>query len=245
MKAKKSLIKRILNIMLSVILFILIAVIAITIVMRVSGNTPNLGGYMIFRVSSGSMEPELKIGDVILTKEVPDITSLKKGDIVTYKGQSGDLTGKLITHQVVKAPYKENNTYYFLTKGLANQDADSPVSEKQLVGIMVCKIPFLGELYDFFLTPWGLIAAILLIILAFSGEFWNIYKLSHEKENLPEMSEETIKNAIENYQKEKKSDLKDTDIEKKIVEDSMEIVFEKENIKSEEAEPLDHTDETK
>lgn len=203
MKAKKSLIKRIFNILLSVILFALIAVIAITIIIRITGNTPNLGGYMIFRVSSGSMEPELKLGDVILAKDVSDITSLKEGDIVTYNGTSGNFAGKRITHQVIKAPYEENGTYYVVTKGTANSEADPPIKEEQLVGVMICKIPLIGELYSFFLTPWGLITSILLILLAFSGEFWNIYKLSHEKEELPEVSDETIRKAVENYKKEK------------------------------------------
>ena len=90
MKAKKSLIKRILNIMLSVILFILIAVIAITIVMRVSGNTPNLGGYMIFRVSSGSMEPELKIGDVITEFDGKKITTYDELNEIKNTHQIGD-----------------------------------------------------------------------------------------------------------------------------------------------------------
>lgn len=214
MKAK-SLFKRILNIFLTVIFIILIAVIVLTLVARFTGNTPSLGGYMLYRVSSGSMEPDLKIGDVILSKEVTDITTLKEGDIVTYTAISGEVAGRPVTHQIVKAPYSENGTYYIVTKGTANPVEDSPITENQLVGVMICKIPFISELYNFFLTPWGLITAILLIILAFSGEFWNIYKLSHEKEELPEVTEETIQKALEEYKKEKEStDSENADLEK-------------------------------
>lgn len=205
MKAK-SLIKKIFNIFLTVLFVLLVAIIILTIVARFSGNTPSIGGYMIFRVSSGSMEPDLKIGDVLLSKEVTDITSLNVGDIVTYHGTSANLAGKPITHQVVKGPYEENGTYYLVTKGTANLEEDPPITEEQLVGVMICKIPLINELYNFFLTPWGLITAILLIILAFSGEFWNIYKLSHEKEDLPEVSEETIQKALEEYTKEKEAE---------------------------------------
>lgn len=162
---------------------------------------------MIFRVSTGSMEPELNVGDVILSKEVSDVKDLQLGDIITYEGREGSYADKLITHQVITAPYEENGTYYLVTKGIANNEADPVISENQIVGIMVAKIPFLGAIYSFFLTPWGLIVAILLIILAFSGEFWNIYKLSHSDDSSPEVDSETVKKAIEQY----KSEMQNTD----------------------------------
>lgn len=209
MKEKRSVFKRIINVLLTIVLILLVVVVAITMVVRITGNTPNFGGYMIFRVSTGSMEPELNVGDVILSKEVESITDLKVGDVITYMGAEGSYADKLITHEIVTAPYEENGAYYLVTQGIANPEADPVVSENQVVGIMVTKIPFLGAIYSFFLTPWGLIAAILLIILAFSGEFWNIYKLSHSSEDAPDtknLDSETIEKAIEQYKKEKSAD---------------------------------------
>lgn len=205
MKEKHSLIKKILNIILSIVLIFLVLVVVLTMVVRITGNTPSIGGYMIFRVSTGSMEPELNVGDVILTKEISSVTDIKEGDIITYQGTSGSYSGKLITHKVITAPYEENGSCYLVTQGIANPEPDPVVADYQVVGIMVTKIPFLGAIYSFFLTPWGLIAAILLILLAFSGEFWNIYKLSHASENVPDakrLDGETIEKAIEQYKKE-------------------------------------------
>lgn len=200
MKEKKSVLKKIANVLLTVVIILLAVVIAFTIFVRITGNTPTLFGYSILRVSTGSMEPELIVGDVILTKEVDDVYSLAVGDVITYKGTIGEYTDMLITHQIVKAPYEENGTTYVVTKGIANEIEDKPVPVDRITSKLLCKIPFLDALYSFFLTPWGLLTAVALIILAFAGEFWNIYKLSRsEKEELPAVNQETLEKAIEQY----------------------------------------------
>lgn len=209
MKEKKSVLKKIANVLLTVVIILLAVVIAFTIFVRITGNTPTLFGYSILRVSTGSMEPELMVGDVILTKEVDDVNSLAVGDVITYKGTIGEYADMLITHQIVKAPYEENGTTYVVTKGIANEIEDKPVPVDRITSKLVCKIPFLDALYSFFLTPWGLLSAVALIILAFAGEFWNIYKLSRsEKEELPAVNKETLEKAIEQYNQDNTEDSK-------------------------------------
>ena len=210
MKEKKSVLKKIANVLLTVVIILLAVIIAFTMFVRITGNTPTLFGYSIFRVSTGSMEPELMVGDVILTKEVDDVNSLEVGEVITYRGTIGEYADMLITHQIVKAPYVENGTTYVVTKGIANEIEDSPVPVDKITGKLVCKIPFLDMIYSFFLTPWGLLTAILLILLAFAGEFWNIYKLSHsEKAELPAINQETLEKAIEQYKQDNSEDSKD------------------------------------
>lgn len=205
MKKKKSILKRISNVILIIVLFILAFVIALTVFTRITGNTPSLFGYSIFRVSTGSMEPELMVGDVILTKEVDDVNSLQVGDVITYRGTIGEYTNMMITHKIVRAPYVENGKTYVITKGVANDIEDQPVEVSQISSKLVCKIPFLDWLYSFFLTPWGLLTAILLIIVAFAGEFWNIFKLSHQEVEQPKLNKDTFEKAIEQYQVENAS----------------------------------------
>lgn len=208
MKKKKGIIKRISNIVLTITLVILVLVVAVTVISRITGNTPSFFGYMVFRVSSGSMEPELKVGEVVLVKAVDDISTIDEGDIITYNGTEGNYKGKMITHEVVKAPYEENGQTYLLTKGVANIEEDPPILAEQVVGELVCKIPFVDVIYSFFLTPWGLILTILLIVLAFAGEFWSIYKLSHSQEDdPPQIDEETIQKAVEKYKEEKNKEI--------------------------------------
>lgn len=148
------------------------------------------------------------VGDVILTKEVDDVNSLAVGDVITYKGTIGEYADMLITHQIVKAPYEENGTTYVVTKGIANDIEDQPVEASRISSKLVCKIPFLDWLYSFFLTPWGLLVAILLIIVAFAGEFWNIFKLSHQEVEQPKVNKETLEKAIEQYNQDNTEDSK-------------------------------------
>lgn len=201
-KKKKSLLKRISNVILTIVLFVLALFVAITVVVRVTGNTPTVFGYMIFRVSTGSMEPELNVGEVILVQEVEDKTTLQTGDIITYMGAVGNYADKLITHQIVKAPYEENGETYVITKGIANAEEDPRITTDQIVGKLVCKIPIIDKIYSFFLTPWGLLITILLIVVAFGGEFWNIFKATHPTEEIPEVDKETVQKAIEQYKAE-------------------------------------------
>ena len=205
MKKKKSVLKRILNVVLTIVILLLAFVLVVTTVTRITGNTPSIFGYSIFRVSTGSMQPELMIGDVILTKEVDDVNSLQVGDVITYRGTIGEYANMMITHKIVKAPYEANGKTYVVTKGVANDIEDQPVEASRISSKLVCKIPFLDWLYSFFLTPWGLLTAILLIIVAFAGEFWNIFKLSHQEVEQPKLNKDTFEKAIEQYQVENAS----------------------------------------
>ncbi|MCI7085608.1 signal peptidase I [bacterium] len=212
MKKHGSVLGKILNIFLTVILILLVVLIAFIMFMRISGKTPNIAGYMVFRVSTGSMEPDLMVGDVILSKSVDNPEDLKIGDVVTYQGAVGNYKDKLITHEIVQEPYYDNGTCYVVTQGIANYESDPPVSTENIVGIMVTKIPFINNIYNFFITPWGLLTAILLILLAFSGEFYNIYKMSRQKEDADLLSSKEIKAAVNNYKNQKGSVNNDSDL---------------------------------
>ena len=187
------------NIVLGTLIALLTLVLIMSMIARFSGGTPSIFGYSLYRVSSGSMSPELVVGDVILVKDC-DGKDVKENDIVTYVAKSGEMSGKLITHRVVKAPYEQNGEYYLLTKGDANTDVDDPVNVNQIEGKMLTKIGILKYLFDFFVTPWGLLAIIALIILAFSNEVVLLVKAIfgigfNEKES-------SVEEIIERYQKE-------------------------------------------
>lgn len=159
------------------ILIILFALIMVTsFVTQVTGNTPSLFGYSLFRVSSGSMEPELMVGDVILDKTVESPETLKEGDIITFEG-IGMFNGQMITHEVVKAPYTEVGKQYLQTKGIANDIADDPIELERVRGIMICEIPILTAFFNIFMSPWGFLILIGLILFIFVDELITIIKV--------------------------------------------------------------------
>jgi signal peptidase len=125
------------------------------------------------------MEPELSVGDVILSKKI-NANTLEIGDIISYNGTEGDYANKIITHKIINID-ESGGERVFTTMGIANDTADPPVYESQVLGKMVYKVPIIGTLYSFFMTIYGLIAVILIILLAFSNEIITLFKLAKEK----------------------------------------------------------------
>ena len=176
---KKNKVFRIIRLIKNIICWTLIAVLVFTLVVffmsRINGSTPSVFGYSIFRVSSGSMEPELMVGDIILDKTVDNPEDLKVGDVITFK--SSDYGDLLVTHKVIKAPYEENGKLMLQTKGIANEVEDKPISVDNVKGIMICKVDYLDTVYNVFLSPWGLLILIALIVIIFFDEIITIVKI--------------------------------------------------------------------
>lgn len=153
---------------------------------KIMGKTPEIFGYQILRISSPSMEPELNVGDIILSQRVDDVSVLRVGDIITYSGEVGDYSGKMITHEVVIAPHKNSesdNTYYLQTKGSANEYDDPEIRDDQVIGIMKCKLTVLSTVYGIFITPWGLFIVLGFLAVLFINEAFALRQLVKENED--------------------------------------------------------------
>lgn len=96
--------------------------------------------YPMASITSGSMWPVLKKGDLILIKGIEGKDEIKVGDIVVYKNSKG-----FTIHRVIEI---DENT--ISTKGDANNVNDSPVSYEEIIGKPLTindktiRIPFLG-----------------------------------------------------------------------------------------------------
>lgn len=95
----------------------LVAIVGMVLYQRVNNQVPNLFGRYFMVVQTPSMYPKLKVGDLIVSNKV-DPKTLKKGDIITYRGEVGSFAGKYITHKIVKEPAIENGKLTFQTQGI-------------------------------------------------------------------------------------------------------------------------------
>lgn len=162
--------KKILNVLTTVLLVVLVLAVLFFFVSRIMGETPSLFGNYIFRVSSDSMEPTLMVGDVILVQSA-DAEDIEKGDIVTYKSQSGSMYGREVTHRVVTEPEIKNGTYYYQTQGdAAGAPLDKKITYDQIQGKYVRKLTLIGKFFNFISKPIGVIIFIGVIILLFGYE---------------------------------------------------------------------------
>lgn len=108
----------------------------------------------IYAINSGSMEPAIKTGSVVITLPAD---KYKNGDIITFTRNSG--RGEHITHRIVSTKIDPmENSIIYSTKGDANEETDNwEVKPNQIVGKNFLTIPFLGYGVDFAKQPAGFI----------------------------------------------------------------------------------------
>ena len=106
-------------------------------------------GFRIYKVGSGSMEPNLKINDVIIIKKS---NNYEINDIVTYQNDN-----EYVTHRIISINDKE-----IITKGDANNTEDNPITRDQIVGKLIYKFHVLGFISLLLSKP---VAWILLLVI--------------------------------------------------------------------------------
>lgn len=104
------------------------------------GKTPSFFGYKTYVIVSGSMQPEIQIGDLVIVKEASD-NELQVGDIISYKdGQS------IITHRISEK-IEEMGRVEYRTKGDNNNTDDGKMIKTNLIeGKVIKVIPYLGTI---------------------------------------------------------------------------------------------------
>lgn len=154
-----------------IVLWILFSVLLIIVVFSVISVS---GLPQILTVESGSMEPSLSRGSLILINR--EDTYLIN-DIVTYKDELDDGTQVLITHRIIESESTDNDVMY-ITKGDANDTKDlDPINSDMIIGKVIFFIPLLGFIVSFAKTKLGVILLIVIpcLFLAY-GEVKNIRK---------------------------------------------------------------------
>ena len=122
-------------------------------------------------VMSGSMEPALPVGSVVLVRPV-DPEAVAVGDIITFRRQGSP---DFVTHRVVEVVNEESLS--FRTRGDANEEPDtSSVPADALRGRVWVTIPYLGYVAQHARQPWGFLLLVGLpggLIIA--GELFRIF----------------------------------------------------------------------
>lgn len=151
-----KIVKRVLTILITIILLLLLT---FNIYSFISINVLNkdlvtIGGYSFLEVVSGSMEPTIEIGDIVIidTKD----KDILEGDIITFK----DTSGSLVTHRVVS--YTDDK---MITKGDFNNSNDEEISRDNIVGKYKFKIHHLGLVIKSLQSPMTFVMIFIIGIL--------------------------------------------------------------------------------
>ena len=130
-----------------------------------------LFGIALLIVSTGSMEPTIESGELIVVRKQD---AYKIGDIVTYK----DNEGFLITHRIVE---KDNEN--IITKGDANNLKDEKSLLKKVEGKVIYHSKLLGTFVLYWLKPMVIVYFVILLII-------NLLRFSFRKKERRNKDEE-------------------------------------------------------
>lgn len=199
-RSKGNIAKKVLKIVMKIIyqlLIILCVILTIIIVMqKFTNSNRTILGYRIFRVITGSMEPEYDIGIVVICKEVPT-NEIIVGDDIVYLGTFGDYNGKIIMHKVVGIDKDEaGNATNFHAKGLHSASVEDPqIDPSRVFGVVKHQSAILTKLYDLATSIYSAFIIITILVLNVFISFKmpggkKVQKLEERYEEYEEESEE-------------------------------------------------------
>ncbi|MEK6230128.1 MAG: signal peptidase I, partial [Actinomycetota bacterium] len=126
------------------------AVAGFAIALAVALLAAQASGRQSLTVMSGSMEPAIRTGDVIVAKPISPIDA-RVGDVVTYKEPHGE--SRLITHRV-KTMQALQGKVRFTTQGDANDTSEHwQVATTGQIARVTHRVPKLGYALGFLRDP--------------------------------------------------------------------------------------------
>jgi len=160
---------KVLNVLKNVFTWLLVAaavcmmVFTVVSVTTFDRNDRALFGFKAFICRSDSMKAtDFAAGDLVFVKEVSP-TTIKPGDIISYRSEESDTFGETFTHKVRSLITNEEGQPCFVTYGTTTGvDDELPVKYMQVQGRYVFDIPKLGTFFTFLKTTPGYFICIFL-----------------------------------------------------------------------------------
>jgi len=140
--------------------YIFIGAVIVLALLLAATLLPVPGNVEVKVVQSGSMEPAIKTGSLIIIK--PRET-YQVGDIITFGADTR--TQVPTTHRITDVR-ASSGKLLFTTKGDANENNDlKETRERDVIGKVIFSVPYVGYLIDFARKPIGFL--ILIVLPAF------------------------------------------------------------------------------
>ena len=135
---------------------------------------PNLFGARSLTVMSGSMEPAIGTGDVVVAVQIPPVDA-RVGDIVTFRDPLNH--ARLITHRV-REIHVRGDLVTFVTKGDSNSSLEQwAVPQTGTIGRVSFHIPRIGYMMVWIRSTVGLLMLIVLpTLLLGASELWRLWR---------------------------------------------------------------------
>ncbi len=156
----------------SAVLIIAVALCLVVTVQTLVNGYTRFFGYSIFRVVTGSMEPTMSVGTVLICKNT-DIRDIEPGDIICFRSRESSHYGYIVTHRVASVIDDGKGNIYLESRGDANQSSDPYyVESENLLGRVTWyskKDGVFNKMLDFLSGKIGFFAIIVIPILIVAG----------------------------------------------------------------------------
>lgn len=179
----------------AIVLILVSVFVLLSVVLTPAGQVPQVLGYSVFRVMTGSMEPEIRSDSLLVVKKTPP-EDIAPGDVISFFSPDPMLEGAVNTHRVVRVE-KENGRTQFITKGDANVIEDTyPTDASALVGRVVFQSYGLGKTVSLLSNPLVFGSIILLPLLIIL--LMNLYRAVRIAADIAKKEEEeAVRQALE------------------------------------------------
>jgi len=133
-----------------IIYSVFVAFIVVVALLLIVSVFPITGNYKMMIVQSGSMEPAIKMGSIVMVKPVDDY---KINDVISF-GEATK-TKAPTTHRIYDMEVQGGEPIY-ITKGDANDAPDTrEIKKSDIIGKVLFDVPFVGYAVDFAKKPFG------------------------------------------------------------------------------------------
>jgi signal peptidase len=156
------------------IIYTIVVVAILALALLFVGTRVDLLGYEVKVVKSGSMEPAIMTGGIVVIKPS---AAYNVGDVVTFGKDTRNSIP--VTHRVIEKT-GEGSSASYLTKGDANEDNDpQAVLARDIIGKVALTLPYVGYVIEFARTPWGFltligIPALVIVLDEFANIVWEV-----------------------------------------------------------------------
>lgn len=140
---------------------------------------PIKNNFKVMSVMSGSMEPTLPVGSLIVVKPSSEY---KVGEIITFLPLNAKTKKENVTHRISMIDESSGNEF-FQTKGDANKDPDEEnITQDRIIGKFEFKILYLGYILSYVKTLPGLL--IIIFIPSIIIVYEEVRKIHKEAKNI-------------------------------------------------------------
>jgi signal peptidase len=155
------------------------AVVTATAALALAIFGPLAFGDRPYTVLTGSMEPTISAGDVVVDERISPLEA-QVGDVVTFRDPEDQ--NRQLTHRV-KSIRRQGTHLWFVTQGDANNTVEHwRISADGSLGRVLYTVPWVGHVAVLTKTPLGLaLLAIVPVLLLALDELLKIWRPSEEK----------------------------------------------------------------